>query len=120
MGLSLEGVRVIDMTQALAGPYAAKFLGDLGAEVIKIESPDGGDMTRKFPGPSVDGESGYFISLNRNKKGVTLNLRTEKGKEIFKELMKISDVVFENFRPGTTKKLGLDYDTLSTINPRIP
>jgi len=109
----------MDMTQALAGPYAAKFLGDLGAEVIKIESPDGGDMTRKFPGPSVDGESGYFISLNRNKKGVTLNLRTEKGKEIFKELVKISDVVLENFRPGTTKKLGLDYDTLNKVNSRI-
>lgn len=119
MGLPLNGVRIADMTQALAGPYGSRFLGDLGAEVIKIEVLDIGDMTRKFAGPSVRGESGYFIAINRNKKGITLNLRTEKGKEIFKELVKKSDVVFENFRPGTTKKMGLDYEVLKEINPRI-
>lgn len=119
MGLPLEGVRVADMTQALAGPFGARFLGDLGAEVIKIEVPGTGDMTRKFAGPSFKGESGYFIAINRNKKSITLNLRTEKAKEIFKKLVKKSDVVFENFRPGTTKKMGLDYDVLKEINPRI-
>lgn len=119
MGLPLTGVRVTDMTQALAGPYGSRFLGDLGAEVIKVETPGMGDMTRKFAGPSVKGESGYFIAINRNKKSLTLNLRTEKGKEIFKKLVKKSDVVFENFRPGTTKKMGLDYEVLREINPRI-
>jgi len=119
MALPLEGVRVADMTQALAGPFGARFLGDLGAEVIKIEAAGKGDMTRNFAGPSVKGESGYFMAINRNKKSLTLNLRTEKGKEIFKELVKVSDVVFENFRAGTTKKMGLDYDVLKEINPRI-
>jgi len=119
MGLPLTGVRIVDMTQALAGPFGTKFLGDLGAEVIKIEVPGTGDMTRKFAGPSVKGESGYFIGINRNKKSITLNLRTEKAKEIFIQLVKKSDVVCENFRPGTTKKMGLDYDILKQINPRI-
>ncbi len=119
MGLPLEGVRVVDMTQALAGPFGTRFLGDLGAEVIKIEVPEAGDMTRKFAGPSVKGESGYFLAINRNKKGITLNLRTEKGKEILKSLVKKSDVVCENFRPGTTEKMGLGYHALKEINPRI-
>lgn len=119
MGLPLTGVRVVDMTQALAGPYGGKILGDLGAEVIKIEMPGTGDMTRKFAGPSVKGESGYFMAINRNKKSITLNLRSEKAKEIFKDLVKVSDVVFENFRPGVTKRMGLDYDVLKEINPRI-
>jgi crotonobetainyl-CoA:carnitine CoA-transferase CaiB-like acyl-CoA transferase len=119
MGLPLAGVRVADMTQALAGPFGSRFLGDLGAEVIKVEMPGTGDMTRKFAGPYFKGESGYFMGINRNKKSVTLNLRTEKGKDIFKKLVEVSDVVFENFRPGTTKKMGLDYDVLKEINPRI-
>lgn len=119
MGLPLTGVRIVDMTQALAGPYGGKILGDLGAEVIKIEMPGTGDMTRKFAGPSVKGESGYFMAINRNKKSITLNLRSEKAKEIFKDLVKVSDVVFENFRPGVTKRMGLDYDVLKEINPRI-
>jgi crotonobetainyl-CoA:carnitine CoA-transferase CaiB-like acyl-CoA transferase len=107
------------MTQALAGPFGMRFLGDLGAEVIKVEVPGTGDMTRKFAGPSVKGESGYFLAINRNKKSVTLNLRSEKAKEILKALVKKSDVVCENFRPGTTKKMGLDYEVLKGINPRI-
>ncbi len=119
MGSPLEGIRVIDMTQALAGPFGTRLLGDLGAEVIKIEVPGVGDMSRKFAGPSVHGESGYFLAINRNKKSVTLDLRSEKGKEIFRELVKRSDVLCENFRPGTTKKMGLDYDVLKKINPRI-
>jgi len=119
MGLPLTGVRVADLTQALAGPFGARFLGDLGAEVIKIETPDSGDMTRKFAGPAVGTESGYFVAINRNKKSVTLNLRSEKGKEIFKEIVKVSDVVYENFRAGTMKKMGLDYEVLKKVNPRI-
>lgn len=119
MGLPLAGVRIVDMTQALAGPFGMRFLGDLGAEVIKVEVPGTGDMTRKFAGPSVKGESGYFLAINRNKKSVTLNLRSEKAKEILKALVKKSDVVCENFRPGTTKKMGLDYEVLKGINPRI-
>jgi CoA:oxalate CoA-transferase len=119
VGLPLEGVRILDMTQVLAGPFGTKFLGDLGAEVIKIEQPGAGDMTRKFAGPSYKGESGYFIAINRNKKSITLNLRNEKAKEIFKKLVKVSDVVCENFRPGTTKKMGLDYDVLKQVNPGI-
>jgi len=119
MSLPLSGVRVVDMTQALAGPFGMRFLGDLGAEVIKVEVPGTGDMTRKFAGPSVKGESGYFLAINRNKKSVTLNLRSEKAKEILKALVKKSDVVCENFRPGTTKKMGLDYEVLKGINPRI-
>jgi crotonobetainyl-CoA:carnitine CoA-transferase CaiB-like acyl-CoA transferase len=119
MGLPLEGIRVVDMTQVLAGPFGTKFLGDLGAEVLKIEMPGTGDMTRKFVGPSVHGESGYFLAINRNKKSLTLNLRSEKGKEILKALVKKSDVVCENFRPGTMKKMGLDYEVLKKINPRI-
>jgi crotonobetainyl-CoA:carnitine CoA-transferase CaiB-like acyl-CoA transferase len=119
MGLPLSDVRIVDMTQALAGPYGAKILGDLGAEVIKVEMPGEGDMTRKFAGPSIAGESGYFMAVNRNKKSITLNLRSEKAKEIFKGLVKVSDVVFENFRPDTTKKMGLDYESLKQVNPKI-
>jgi crotonobetainyl-CoA:carnitine CoA-transferase CaiB-like acyl-CoA transferase len=119
MSLPLEGVRIVDMTQALAGPYGSRILGDLGAEVIKIEMPGTGDMTRKFAGPSVHGEGGYFMAINRNKKSITLNLRTEKGRDIVKQLVKKSDVVFENFRPGATMKMGLNYDVLREINPRI-
>jgi crotonobetainyl-CoA:carnitine CoA-transferase CaiB-like acyl-CoA transferase len=119
MGSALEGVRVVDMTQVLSGPHATKILGDLGAEVIKIEQPNVGDIARKFAGPSIRGESGYFLAVNRNKQSVTLNLKTTKGREILKELVKISDIVVENFRVGTTKRIGLDYKVLSEINPMI-
>ncbi|MEW9670096.1 CaiB/BaiF CoA transferase family protein [Ammoniphilus sp. 3BR4] len=118
MAKALQGVRVLDLTRVLAGPYASMLLADLGAEVIKIETPFGGDDARGY-GPFVNGESAYFMSINRNKQSVTLNLKTEEGKEIFLKLVKDADVVIENYRPGTMEKLGLGYEDLEPINPRI-
>lgn len=115
---ALEGIRVLDLTRVLAGPYASMVLGDLGAEIIKIETPDGGDDARGF-GPFLNGESVYFISINRNKKSMALNLKKEEGKEIFRRMVKEADVVLENYRPGTMEKLGLGYEELKEINPRI-
>ncbi|MBM7561692.1 CaiB/BaiF CoA transferase family protein [Fusibacter tunisiensis] len=114
----LNGLKVLDLTRVLAGPYCTMLLGDLGAEIIKIEVPVKGDDSRHF-GPYQHGESAYFMSLNRNKKSVTLNLKTEKGKEILKSFIKQVDVIVENFRPGTMEKLGLGYDVLKEINPAI-
>ena len=114
----LDGVVVLDLTRVLAGPYCGMFLADMGATVIKIERPGKGDDSRAF-GPFLNGQSCYFMNLNRNKYGVTLNLKSDEGKEIFKEMVKKADVVIENYRPGTMKKLGLDYEVLKGINPRI-
>ena len=114
---ALEGVRVLDLTHAHAGPICTMFLGGLGAEVIKIEPP-WGEMNRMFP-PLVKGVSPYFAFIDRNKKGVTLNLKHPKGLEIFKELVKISDVVVENFSHGTMEDLGLGWETLKGLNPSI-
>ncbi len=114
----LKGIQVLDLTRVLAGPYATMLLSDLGAEVIKIEQPDTGDEARNF-GPFKNGFSLYFMSVNRGKRSVTLNLKTERGKAIFKQLVKRSDIVVENFRPGTMKKLGLDYDSLATEHPTL-
>jgi formyl-CoA transferase/CoA:oxalate CoA-transferase len=114
----LEGIRVLDFSKAGAGPYSTMFLGDLGADIIKIEAGEG-DITRGSPGPNLNGENYHYLGLNRNKRGLYLDLRTESGKEAFYNLVKLSDVVFDNFRPETTKRLGIDYETLSAINPRI-
>ncbi|KYC44600.1 MAG: putative CoA-transferase [Candidatus Methanofastidiosum methylothiophilum] len=113
----LEGVRILDLSHVLAMPYCTMILGDLGAEIIKIEKSDGED-SRKF-GPYKNGESAYFMSVNRNKKSVVLNLKEEKGKEILRELIKICDVITENFRPGTMEKLGFSYENIKKINPNI-
>ncbi|MGF7059762.1 CaiB/BaiF CoA transferase family protein [Brassicibacter mesophilus] len=118
MRQALDNIKVLDLTRVLAGPYATMILADLGAEVVKIEMPKTGDDSRHF-GPYVNDESAYFMSLNRNKRSMTLNLKSEKGKEIFLEMIKKVDVVVENFRPGTMEKLGLGYDYLSTINPKL-
>jgi crotonobetainyl-CoA:carnitine CoA-transferase CaiB-like acyl-CoA transferase len=121
MSLPLEGIRVIDLTHVMAGPYCTQILGDLGAEVIKIERPEIGDQTRRMP-PHFIGEkkmSAYFLSLNRNKRSLTLDLKSAEGKEIFYELVKKADVVVNNFVPGTMEKLGLDYETLKGINRGI-
>lgn len=115
---AMTGVRVLDLTRVLAGPFCTMMLADMGAEVIKIEIPGRGDDTRSF-GPFINGESAYYINLNRNKKGVTLNLKDPEGKEMFLGLVKKADVVIENFRPGTMEKLGLGYEVLSQVNPRI-
>ncbi len=116
---ALTGIRVLDLTRALAGPYCTMMLGDMGAEVIKVESPDGGDDSRAWAPPFVGPESAYFLSCNRNKKSMTLNLRSEKAKKILTDLIKASDVVVENFRPGVMKKMGFPYETLRAINPRV-
>lgn len=115
---ALSGIRVLDLTRVLAGPYSTMILADLGAEVIKLEIPGKGDDTRQF-GPFIGKESSYFMNLNRNKKGITLNLKAEKGKELFRKMVKEADVVVENFRPGTMEKLGLGYEELKKINPGI-
>lgn len=118
MNLPLEGIKVLDLTRVLAGPYATMILGDLGADIIKIEMPVKGDDARHF-GPYVKDESAYFMSLNRNKRSITLNLKHQKGKELFLKMVKKADIVVENYRPGTMEKLGLGYDVLSEINPSI-
>ena len=114
----LDGMKVLDLTRVLAGPYATMLLGDLGAEVIKIEQPGTGDESRNF-GPFKNGFSLYFMSVNRGKQSVTLNLKTERGQAIFKQLLKQTDILVENFRPGTMQKLGLDYDTLKGEQPSL-
>ena len=115
---ALTGIRVLDLTRVLAGPYATMVLGDLGAEVIKLERPGSGDEARDF-GPFKNGFSLYFMSVNRGKKSLTLDLKAPQGKEIFLELVKQSDVLVENFRPGAMKKLGLDYETLRQSHPSL-
>lgn len=115
---ALEGLTVLDLTRVLAGPFCAMMLADMGANVIKIEEPSKGDDTRSM-GPFKNGESAYYMNLNRNKKGVTLNLKSPKGKKIFLGLVEKADVVLENYRPGVMEKLGLGYESLKEVNPRI-
>ena len=114
----LEGVRVIDLTQAYSGPFCTMNLADHGAEVIKLERPGIGDQTRAW-GPMLNDFSGYYAYINRNKKGITLDLRSEEGKKVFLDLVKNADVVCENFKVGVMEKLGLGYDVLKEVNPRI-
>ncbi|WP_376960504.1 CaiB/BaiF CoA-transferase family protein [Azospirillum sp. A26] len=114
----LAGVRVVDLTHMLAGPYSTWLLGALGADVIKIERPGKGDFTRVIA-PFSDDESIYFMSVNRNKRSLTLNLKEEKGKEIFKRIVATSDVLVENNRAGTMDRLGLGYDDLKPVNPKL-
>jgi crotonobetainyl-CoA:carnitine CoA-transferase CaiB-like acyl-CoA transferase len=114
----LRGIRVLDFTRVLAGPSAALALADLGAEVIKIEPPGTGDETRTFP-PFRDGESHYFLSINRGKKSIVVDLKTEQGVELAKQLASHCDVLIENYRPGVMDRLGLGYETLAAINPRL-
>ena len=114
----LAGVRVIDFTRILAGPFGSMFLGDMGAEVIKVEEPAKGDDTRGWP-PFVGGEATYFLSVNRNKKSLTLNLKAPEGQEILRKLIARADVVLENFRPGTMERLGFGYERLRAVNRRL-
>lgn len=115
----LDGVKVLDLSRVLAGPYCGMMLADMGADVLKIEIPQKGDDARRNAPLIQGGESSYFLNLNRNKKGITLNLKSPEGKEIFLKLVKEVDIVIENYRPGVMDKLGLGYDTLSKINPAI-
>ena len=119
MSASLTGIRILELAQIMAGPTCGLLLADLGAEVIKIEKTPSGDDTRNFLPPDINGESAAFMMMNRNKKGIALNLKNKDGIEIFKRMIKNSDVVLENFRKGTLDKLGVGYDVISKINPKI-
>ncbi|MBN8656673.1 MAG: CoA transferase [Anaerolineae bacterium] len=114
----LQNIRVLDLSRVLAGPYCTMVLGDLGAEVIKVEPPEG-DETRAWGPPFAGGESAYYLCVNRNKRGIVVNLKTEEGKNILRDLAMQSDVLVENFRPGTLKKFGLDFEALHELNPRL-
>ena len=115
---ALNGLVVVDLSRILAGPYCTMMLADMGAEVIKIEIPETGDDSRAFP-PFVEGESAYFKNMNRNKKGITLNLKDVRGKKVLLDLIKKADVLVENYRPGTMEKLGLGWEELKKVNPRL-
>jgi Predicted acyl-CoA transferases/carnitine dehydratase len=116
--LPLGHITVIDTTRVLSGPFAAMILADMGANVIKIERPGTGDDSRGY-GPFFKDESGYFMNVNRNKKSICVDLKKPRGKEVFLKLAKDADVILENFRPGTMDKMGLGYETLKAINPRL-
>ena len=116
--IALEGVTIIDMTRVLSGPYCCQLLADMGARVIKIEAFPNGDDSRQFP-PFVNGFSGYYTAVNRNKESVRLNLKTQEGKKVLKELIEKADILIENFRPGVMDRLGFSYEKVSEINPRI-
>ena len=118
MAKPLEGMKVLDLSRILAGPYASMLLAELGAEIIKVERPGIGDDARHY-GPFKNGQSVYFISINRGKKSITLNLKSAEGIEIIKKMVQDFDVLIENFKPGTMEKLGLGYDELKKINPKL-
>ncbi len=118
--LPLEGVKVLDISQVMAGPYCCMLLADMGADVIKIEPPGTGDQTRGAMGFKMKGpDSMGFLNMNRNKRSITLNLKSEAGKKILFELVQDADILVENYRPGVMKKLGVGYEVLSEINPRL-
>jgi formyl-CoA transferase len=119
MIVPLSGIRVVDLTRALAGPYCSLMLADAGAEVYKVELPGTGDESRTWGPPFVNGESTYFLSINRSKKSLTLNLKNDKGREALRRLLSTADVFLENFTPTTIDRLGFGYDAVRQINPRI-
>ncbi|HEX9016612.1 MAG TPA: CaiB/BaiF CoA-transferase family protein [Chloroflexota bacterium] len=116
--MSLSGIRILDFSRVLAGPYCTMMLGELGADVVKVEEPRAGDESRQWR-PFVNGQSGYFFSLNRSKRSIGIDLKNDEGKRIARELAAQSDAVVENFAPGVVKRLGIDYETLSAVNPRL-
>src|SRR5438128_7979799 len=115
----LDGIRVLDLTRALAGPYCTLLLGDMGADVVKIEQPGGGDETRQWGPPFIDDQSSYFLSINRNKRSITLDLKSEQGREVLERLTCWADVLVENFRPGTMDRFGLGYERAHALNPSL-
>src|SRR5690554_5381072 len=118
MGRPLEGIRVLDLTRLLPGPYATLLLADFGADVIKVEDPKLGDYAR-WGEPKVAGQSAMFKSLNRNKRSMTIDLKTKEGKETFIELVRTSDVLVESFRPGVMDRLGIGYNQLKKYQPKL-
>ncbi|AIF42508.1 CaiB/BaiF CoA-transferase family protein [Virgibacillus sp. SK37] len=119
MSGALEHIKILDLSRVLAGPYCTMILGDMGADIIKVEAPGGSDETRKWGPPFKNNVSAYYLCANRNKKSITLNLKTDEGVAAIKELVKESDVIINNFKTGTMHRLGLDYETLAKINPAI-
>lgn len=117
--LPLEGITVIDFSQILAGPFCTMLLADMGADVIKIEKPNGGDDTRRYGPPFINGESAAFLTLNRNKRSIILDLKTEQGLDIARRMLKNAQVIIHNFRPGVVERMGLDYDSVQSLNPAI-
>src|SRR5438874_12667884 len=114
----LDGIRVVDLTRVVAGPFCTMMLGDMGAEVLKIEEPAHGDDTRGW-GPFINGTGSFYFALNRSKKSVALDLRTSAGASALRRLVEAADVLIENFRPGSLAELGFDYASTSRINPRL-
>lgn len=118
--LPLAGVRVLDVSQVMAGPFCCMMLGDMGADVIKVESPVGGDQTRRSMAFKLKGDDSLgFLNMNRNKRSIALDLKTDADREVFYALAETADIIVENYRPGTMKKLGIDYETIRKINPGI-
>ena len=119
MSGALEGLKILDLTRVLAGPYCTMILADLGADVIKVEAPGGSDETRSWGPPFMNGVSAYYLCANRNKRSITVNLKTEDGREIIRELVKEADVLIHNFKTGSMEKWELDYHSLQSINPKL-
>ena len=115
----LDGIRVVDLSRVVAGPFCTMTLADMGADVVKLEEPGRGDESRAFGPPFHGGESPYFLSINRNKRSCTVNLKHEQGKAILRRLLDGADVLVENFRPGALARLGFGYDTVSAAHPRL-
>lgn len=119
MSQPLDGITIVDLTAAMAGPYCTQLLADFGADVLKIEPPGRGDMLRDFGPPYLKGESPYYLLNNRNKRSMTLDIRTDRGREVLTKLVTDADILVENYRPNVKKKLKIDYESLKQINPRL-
>ena len=117
--LPLQGIKVIDFSQILAGPFCTMLLADMGADVVKIEKPNGGDDTRRYGPPFIEGESAAFLTLNRNKRSIVLDLKSEQGISIVRRMLEDADVMIHNFRPGVVDRMGLAYEDVSALNPAI-
>ena len=117
--LALEGVKVLDLTQIMAGPYCTMMLADMGADVVKVEKPNGGDDTRRMGPPFIEGESAAFLGINRNKRSIVIDLRSDAGRELAQRMARGSDILVQNFRPGAIERMGLGYEQVREINPAI-
>ena len=117
--LALEGVKVLDLTQIMAGPYCTMMLADMGADVVKVEKPNGGDDTRRMGPPFIEGESAAFLGINRNKRSIVIDLRSDAGRELAQRMARGSDILVQNFRPGALERMGLGYEQVREINPAL-
>ena len=117
--LPLDGIRVLDLTQIMAGPYCTMMLGDMGADVIKVEKPNGGDDARRMGPPFIEGESAAFLGINRNKRSIVVDLRADRGRELARRMARESDILVQNFRPGAIERMGLGYEQVWELNPAI-